>query len=301
LTPVCHAAPVITLGAGCVFSFRSEVPTASVFQVEPRTDGPEVIRHVWITEPRAASRSYIDRFGNTCRRLTLPPGDLTVRFDADVLVSESRDARDLDAPEVAPADLPDDALAFTLPSRFCQSDVLGDVAWKNFGHLPPGNVRVQAVCDFVHDHVTFRGESSSPTKTAADVFDSCEGVCRDFAHLMITFLRALNIPARYAFGYLPDIGVPPASEPMDFCAWVEVYLGHQWYTFDPRNNQIRTWRVLIGRGRDAVDVAMVTTYGGPELTAMSVWAEPRLTTVASVGAAAGSVAAAGAPGGASRA
>ncbi len=266
---------MITLGVGCVFSFRAEVPTAAVLQVEPRTDGPEVVRHDWSTRPLAGSRSYIDRFGNTCRRLTLPPGDLTLRFDADVLVPEIIDARDFDAPEVAPADLPDDALAFTLPSRFCQSDVLGDEAWKNFGHLTPGNARVQAVCDFVHEHITFCGESSSPTKTAVDVFQSGQGVCRDFAHLMITFLRALNIPARYAFGYLPDIGVAPASEPMDFCAWTEVYLGDQWYTFDPRNNEARTGRVLIGRGRDAVDVAMVTTYGGPQLTEMSVWAEPR--------------------------
>jgi transglutaminase-like putative cysteine protease len=275
LTGMCDAAPVITLGVGCVFSFRSEVATASVLQVEPRTDGPEVVRHEWTTSPRVASRSYIDAFGNTCRRMTFPPGPLTLRFDADVLVSEAVDDRDFEALEVAPADLPDDALAFTLPSRFCQSDVLGDVAWKQFGHLTPGYARVQAVCDFVHQHITFRGESSSPTKSAVDVFHSGEGVCRDFAHLLITFLRALNIPARYAFGYLPDIGVPVSADPMDFCAWTEVYLGDRWYTFDPRNNQVRTGRVLIGRGRDAVDVAMVTSYGGPELLEMTVWAEPR--------------------------
>jgi transglutaminase-like putative cysteine protease len=266
---------VITLGVGCVFSFRSEVATAAVIQVEPRTDGPEVVRHEWSTRPLTSSRSYIDRFGNTCRRLTFPPGELTLRFDADVLVSEQVDARDFYAPEVVPADLPDDALAFTLPSRFCQSDILGDVAWRNFGHLPPGMSRVQAVCDFVHEHIKFCGESSSPTKSAVDVYQSGEGVCRDFAHLMITFLRALNIPACYAFGYLPDIGVPPPTDPMDFCAWTEVYLGGRWYTFDPRNNQTRAGRVLIGRGRDAVDVAMVTSYGGPELTEMTVRAEPR--------------------------
>ncbi len=276
MTGVCDGAAVITLGVGCVFSFRSEVPTAAVLQVEPRTDGPEVVRHLWSTEPLAPSRSYIDGFGNTCRRLVFPPGDLTLRYDADVLVTGELDARDYDAPEVAPADLPDEALAFTLPSRFCQSDVLGDVAWKQFGHLAPGQSRVQAVCDFVHHHLTFQVDSSHRMTTAADVYESGQGVCRDFAQLFITFLRALNIPARYVFGYLPDIGVPPPYPAMDFCAWAEVYLGGRWYTYDPRNNARRIGRVLIGRGRDAVDVAMVTSYGGPELVEMSVWAGPRV-------------------------
>ncbi|MDQ6615522.1 MAG: transglutaminase family protein [Actinomycetota bacterium] len=270
---------MITLGVGCVFAWKSEVATAAVLQVEPRTDGPEVVRHEWTTSPTVASRSYIDRFGNICRRLTFPPGDLTLHYDADVLVSEEVDVRDFDAPEVAAADLPDDSLAFTLPSRFCQSDLLADAAWEHFGQLPRGQARVQAVCDFVHNHLTFRGDSSTPTTSAVDVYESGEGVCRDFAHLMITFLRALNIPARYAFGYLPDIGVPPPHEPMDFCAWTEVFLGDRWYTFDPRNNARRAGRVLIGRGRDAVDVAMVTSYGGPELVEMSVWAESRVPVV----------------------
>jgi transglutaminase-like putative cysteine protease len=274
-TAMCNSSAVLTLGVGCAFAWKSEVPTAAVLQVEPRTDGPEIVRHVWSTRPIVGSRSYIDRFGNTCRRLIFPPGELTLRYDADALVAEEVDARDADAAEVAPGDLPDNALAFTLPSRFCQSDVLADVAWENFGLLPQGQARVQAVCDFVHQHLTFRAGSSTPTTTAVDVYESGEGVCRDFAHLMITLLRALNIPARYAFGYLPDIGVPPPYEPMDFCAWTEVFLGGRWYTFDPRNNATRAGRVLIGRGRDAVDVAMVTSYGGPQLVEMSVWAEPR--------------------------
>ncbi len=276
MTGLWHPSSVITLGVGCVFAYKSEVATAAVLQVEPRTDGPEVVRHQWTTDPFVHSRSYIDRFGNTCRRLVFPPGDLTLRYDADVLVSEDIDARDFDAPETLPGDLPDDALAFTMPSRFCQSDVLGDVAWRQFGHLTPGHSRVQAVCDFVHNHLRFQLQSSSPSTTAVDVYQSGQGVCRDFAHLMITLLRALNIPARYAFGYLPDIGVPPPYPPMDFCAWTEVYLGGRWYTFDPRNNACRAGRVLIGRGRDAVDVAMVTSYGGPQLVEMSVWAEPRV-------------------------
>jgi transglutaminase-like putative cysteine protease len=270
---MCHAAPVLTLQVGCVFAWNSEVATAAVMQVEPRTDGPEVVRHEWSTTPAVASRSYIDRFGNTCRRLTFPPGELRIGFDADVRVSEEIDDRDAAAIEVPADHLPDNALAFTLPSRFCQSDVLGDVAWKHFGHLPPGTARVQAVCDFVHEHITFTPGSSSPMTSAVDVYQSGEGVCRDFAHLLIALLRALNIPARYAFGYLPDLGVAAPPEPMDFCAWTEVFLGGRWYTFDPRNNARRAGRVLIGRGRDAVDVAMVTSYGGPELVEMTVRAD----------------------------
>ena len=138
--------------------------------------------------------------------------------------------------------------------------------------MPPGYGRVQAVIDHVNDHLTFEMGTSTPLSTAADVWAAKRGVCRDFAHVALSFLRALNIPARYVFGYLPDMDVPPAPEPMDFAAWIEVFLDGTWYTFDPRNNAPRKGRVLIGRGRDALDVAMVTTFGGPVLERMEVWA-----------------------------
>jgi transglutaminase-like putative cysteine protease len=164
-------------------------------------------------------------------------------------------------------------LVFTLPSRFCPSQDLGDVAWKLFGDAPPGWDRVQAICDWVHSEITFGYLETSLLATAVDVYERRAGVCRDFAHLAVTFCRALNIPARYVFGYLPDIDVPPAADPMDFCAWMEVFLDGRWWTFDPRNNEPRVGRALIARGRDSLDVAMVSTYGGPELTAMTVWAD----------------------------
>jgi transglutaminase-like putative cysteine protease len=134
---------------------------------------------------------------------------------------------------------------------------------------------VQAICDFVNGHLRFSYGTSTPTTTSADVFEAGVGVCRDFTHLGITFCRALNIPARYVFGYLPDIEVTYEGEPppMDFAAWMEVYLDGSWWTFDPRNNVRRKGRVVIGRGRDAADVAMVTTYGGPVLRRMDVFAE----------------------------
>lgn len=265
---------MLSLHIGCEFTWKAEVPTAAIVQVEPRLDSDAVIvRDTWSSVPDIPSRIYFDSFGNKCRRLTLPAGEATVRFDAEVTVGGEVDASPFDAAELAPADLPDEVLAFTLPSRFCQSDLLGDEAWRLFGDSPPGYQRVQQVCDFVHDHVTWTAGSTTSTSSALDVYHSGGGVCRDFAQLAISLCRALNIPARYAFGYLPDVGVPPPDDLMDFCAWMEVYLDGGWVTFDPRNNARRSGRVLIGRGRDALDVAMFTTFGGPELLQMVVWAD----------------------------
>ena len=248
------------------------VPTHAVLQVEPRLDaGTLVTDEGW--ELPVATTAYLDGFGNRCRRATLPAGTSTLRYRAVAEVSGQLDPEDSDASEIPPERLPDDALVYTMPSRFCPSEELADAAWDLFSTIPPGWSRVQAICDWVHAEVCFGYGTSSPTKTAAQVYQDRRGVCRDFAHLAVTFCRALNIPSRYAFGYLPDIGVPLNPDPMDFCAWTEVYLSGSWWTFDPRNNQRRVGRVLIGRGRDALDVAMVTTFGAPELKSMTVWAE----------------------------
>jgi transglutaminase-like putative cysteine protease len=265
----------LAIRVGCEFTWRPEILTEAVFQVEPRPDGPQLVCQEWATEPMLRSRCYTDRFGNICRRMELPPGKVTIRYDALAVVDDAIDDADQDAVELAPQDLPDDVISFTLPSRFCHPELLADAAWQHFGAMAPGYRRVQAICQFVHDHVKFQAGASSPTTTAVDIYRAQTGVCRDFAHLMITFCRALNIPARYAFGYLPDIGVPVSDDPMDFCAWTEIFLGGRWYTFDPRNNARRAGRVLIGRGRDAVDVAMVTAIGGAELVTMLVWAQER--------------------------
>jgi transglutaminase-like putative cysteine protease len=227
----------------------------------------------WSTAPPLPVSTYLDAYGNVCDRLSLVEGVNLLHYDATVEVSSSYDPADKGAAQLPIESLPDDALVYLLPSRFCLSDVLYDQAWELFGAVEPGWARVQAVSDWVHDNVAFQAGSSTPTTSALDVWQSRTGVCRDFAQLGVTFCRSLNIPARYVFGYLPDIGVPPADEPMDFCAWFEAYLGDRWWTFDPRNNVPRTGRVVIGRGRDALDVAMVTTYGGAVLQAMSVWAD----------------------------
>lgn len=259
---------------GCDFRWKAEVSTAAVIQVEPRRDcAYQSLEENWTSHPDLDSRVYLDGFGNICRRITFPPGSLEFRYETRGRVDHDPDDADSDAAEVAPPDLPDDALVFTLPSRFCPSDVLGDEAWARFGGITAGYGRVQAICEYVHDRLTWRAGASSPSTSAVEALASGAGVCRDFAHLAISFCRALNIPARYAFGYLPDIAVAPSPVPMDFCAWTEVFLGGRWYTFDPRNNERRIGRVLIGRGRDALDVAMITTFGGPELVEMVVWAD----------------------------
>jgi transglutaminase-like putative cysteine protease len=259
---------------GCEFRYNAEVATHAVIQVEPRLEGGvRALDEQWKNEPQVGMSRYVDGFGNVCRRATICPGVSSLRYDALLEVPDTSDPERLNAVEVDPRDLPDEALIFTLPSRYCPSQELADEAWSLFGSSPPGWRRVQTICDWVHSEIRYGYFDSSPLATAMDVFNSRAGVCRDFAHLAVTFCRALNIPARYAFGYLPDIGVPVAPEPMDFAGWMEVFLDGEWWTFDPRNDQRRLGRALVARGRDALDVAMISTYGGPELTAMTVWAD----------------------------
>jgi transglutaminase-like putative cysteine protease len=256
---------------GCTFEYRAAIDTSTVFQVEPvREDPVLVVKGSWSTLPDLDVRHYTDVYGNSCVRLVLPQGLSVLTYDATVQVPDATEDADPDAPELPPAQLPDDVLLYTLPSRYCLPDMLGDETWTRFGSMPPGYRRVQAICDYVNGHLSFRYGSSEPTSTAVDVNQSGFGVCRDFTHLAISFCRALNIPARYVFGYLPDMDVPADPAPMDFAAWMEVWLGDRWWTFDPRNNRPRKGRILIGRGRNASDVAMVTTFGGPVLESMAV-------------------------------
>jgi transglutaminase-like putative cysteine protease len=170
-------------------------------------------------------------------------------------------------------DLPDEALVFLLGSRYCETDRLSEIAWSLFGKTPLGWSRVQAICDYVHQHIAFGYEHARATRTAWEAFCDRTGVCRDYAHLAVAFCRCMNIPARYCTGYLGDIGVPVSDEPMDFSAWFEAYVGGEWYTFDARNNIPRVGRVLIARGRDAADVAISTTFGPNTLSNFTVWTE----------------------------
>lgn len=257
---------------GCRFEYQSPGPTPSVWQVRPRADGSHrLISETW--EGPSPVRAYEDAFGNLCDRLNLPTGPSAVGYDALVEASPDPDEVGTDASQAPIEMLPDEALVYLLPSRFCWPDLLADDAWSLFGDAASGWEKVQKVTDWVHDHIEYRVGASGPQTGAQEVWESRAGVCRDFTHLGITLCRSLNVPARYVAGYLPDIGVVRPDLPMDFCSWFEAWLGDRWWTFDPRNNEPRVGRVVIGRGRDALDVAMVTTYGGAELTAMTVWAD----------------------------
>jgi transglutaminase-like putative cysteine protease len=217
------------------------------------------------TDPAVPITAYRDSFGNWCTRIVAPKGRIRLSSSAVVWDSGVPDPIVATADQHQVQDLPEETLLFLLGSRYCETDRLSQTAWDLFSHTAAGWGRVQAICDFVHNHITFGYEHARPSKSAFDVFSERAGVCRDFAHLAIAFCRCMNIPARYCTGYLGDIGVPPPYGPMDFSAWMEVYLGGAWHIFDPRNNEPRIGRVLIARGRDASDVAISTTFGPAEL------------------------------------
>jgi transglutaminase-like putative cysteine protease len=210
--------------------------------------------------PGSAWGEYLDTFGNRCTRIVAPQGSLRLSSSTLIVDSGEPDPVDWNATQNPPEKLPHETLQFLLASRYCEVDRLSDLAWSLFGNIPPGWPVVQAICDWVNRHITFDYNTARPTKSAYDVYTERWGVCRDFQHLAISFCRAMHIPARYATGYLGDIGVP-AALPMDFSAWFEVYLCGKWWAFDARNNRPRIGRVLMATGRDAADVAITTTFG----------------------------------------
>jgi transglutaminase-like putative cysteine protease len=222
------------------------------------------------TFPRVPVSSYHDLFGNTCMRMLAPAGSFRIRHDCVIRDTGLADPQDLSAAEVPIHQLPDDTLIYLLGSRYCETDHLSQTAWNLFGNTPPGWARVQAICDFVHRHIRFNYQNARVTRTAADAFAEQTGVCRDFAHLAIAFCRCMNIPARYVNGYIGDIGVP-VVDPMDYAAWIEVYLGGRWITFDPRNNRPRIGRTKVAYGRDAADVPLIHSFGPHGLTNFTVW------------------------------
>jgi transglutaminase-like putative cysteine protease len=226
-----------------------------------------------ITYPSVPLTAYRDGFGNWCSRIVAPRGEIRLTTDAIVRDSGQPDTVAAWAQQIAVPDLPEETLVFLLGSRYCETDRLSQVAWGLFGNGPTGWGRVQAICDFVNRHIAFGYEHARATKTAWEAYQERVGVCRDYAHLAIAFCRCMNIPARYCTGYLGDIRIPPIPAPMDFAGWFEAYLGDRWYTFDARNNTPRAGRVLMGRGRDACDVALATTFGANTLQRFQVWAD----------------------------
>ena len=263
----------IRVGYELIYDCPRATPMMLMLHIH-HTRAPDIIVADQVTtSPLVPVTSYRDGFGNWCSRLVAPAGQTRIASTAVLNDTGAPDPASPSAHQHLVQELPPEVLVFLLGSRYCETDRLSETAWQLFGRSPMGWGRVQAICDFVHNHIAFDYADARPTRTAWDAFNERRGVCRDFAHLAVTFCRCLNIPARYCTGYLGDIGVPPPYGPMDFAAWFEAYLDGAWHVFDPRNNMPRAGRVLMARGRDAVDVAISNTFGPNKLTSFKVWTD----------------------------
>jgi transglutaminase-like putative cysteine protease len=259
------------------FNIEIEVsqPTTilTAFDVETRRRGDILWERPLSAGSMERIELYTDGFGNRCRRLQAVPGAVSLSLEGVIEDNGKPDRIQTNAEVVPVSDLPVDTLPFLLASRYCETEHLAPIAWENFGHISGGWARVQAVCDYVHDRLTFGYSTARATRTALEAYHERVGVCRDFTHLAVALCRCMNIPARYCNGYLGDIGIPADPAPMDFNAWFEAYIGNRWYTFDARHNMPRIGRVLVARGRDAMDIPMLQTFGPHALTRFEVITE----------------------------
>jgi transglutaminase-like putative cysteine protease len=263
----------IGVGYEMAYSFPEATPMILMVSVHdsraPDLEAPEKL----ITDPAVPVHVYLDSFGNRCTRLVAPAGRMVIRSRSVVRDSGEAEVARTSAGQHPVEDLPDDTLVFLLGSRYCETQLLSQFAWNMFGNVAPGWARVQAICDYVHNHIAFDYQNARCTRTAWEAFNERTGVCRDFAHLAVTLCRSMNIPARYCTGYLGDMGTPPPYSVMDFAAWFEAYIGGAWHVFDPRNNVPRIGRVLMATGRDAADVAIATSFGPHWLESFTVYCD----------------------------
>jgi transglutaminase-like putative cysteine protease len=257
----------VKLDVGCSMRLRALWATPAILMLRPRSGESQwVISERYQIEPGAPVHEFTDAHGNLCQRVVVPEGAMTISVEATVDTADEIDV-DMTAPRVPIQEVPDWALQFLLPSRYCQSDMVFQQAISITGTALPGYPQVEAIRAWIAREVRYEYGASSPQTSAVDTLYSRAGVCRDFAHLGIALCRSLDIPARMVVGYLHGL------EPMDQHAWFEAYIGGHWYTFDPRNNVPRIGRVLIARGRDAADVAMTTTFGPNTLEGFRVWTD----------------------------
>ena len=255
----------IKAGYEIAYDCANPTPMLLVLSIHPSRVPDLLTPHRISFDREVAPYDYVDSFGNVCTRIIAPPGRTTIRTDFVIADSGLHDVIAPDARQHEITELPNDTLVFLLGSRYCETDRLTDIAWSLFGNTPPGWARVQAICDYAHDWITFGYHHARSTMSAWDSYMERKGVCRDFAHLAITMCRCMNIPARYCTGYMGDIGIPFDPAPMDFSGWFQVYLSGQWHTFDARHNKPRIGRILMGTGRDAADVALTTSFGRMDL------------------------------------
>lgn len=260
-------------GYELVYSFPQPTPIVLVVNVHDSRSADIIVHDRLRTDPPVPITSYSDGFGNLCHRLLAPAGRFSMKAEGVIRDSGQPDAIACTSGQDAVEDLPGETLVFLLGSRYCETDLLSGTAWQLFGGTAPGYERVQAICNYVHNHIYFDYQNARATRTAAEAFRERTGVCRDYAHLAITFCRCMNIPARYCTGYLSDVGTPPPAPPGDFAAWIEAWIDGRWQLFDPRNNVPRIGRILVARGRDACDVAIATTFGPNTLESFRVWTD----------------------------
>lgn len=281
----------IQIGYDIELAINSPTTLLGALHVHPSRHGDLVVPETFSVEPALPVQTYTDVFGNQISRIDVPAGASSIRLKNHAVVSDSGlpDPVVADAHPHALNELPPEVFQFLLPSRYCEvdSDLL-QFAWNQFGTTQVGWARVQAICDYAHHHIRFDYMQARANRTALEGWREGVGVCRDYAHLSVTLCRALNIPARYVTGYLGDIGVPPAAAPMDFAAWMEVYLGGRWHTFDARNNKPRIGRVVMARGRDAADVPITMIFGWSRLDRFDVVCEELQTASAQSASLAGS-------------
>jgi transglutaminase-like putative cysteine protease len=263
----------VSIGCRLRYSFPQPTPMIAMLNVHYSRFGDLERADYLVTSPSVPLESYRDGFGNWCTRMLAPEGDFTLSTDGIFRDTGQPDPVFPDAQQHAVQDLPFETLVFLQGSRYCDTDLLSEEAWRLFETTEPGWSRVQAICDFVHGHVRFDYMQAKATRTASQAMAEQQGVCRDFAHLAIALCRCMNIPARYCTGYLSDIGEPLPHPPGDFAAWMEVFLSGEWHMFDPRNNKPRFARILIARGRDAADVPLTQTFGENTLTEFKVWTD----------------------------
>ena len=258
----------------CTLEYEVRGPSDFVFQIHAHNGmDQQVLSESLVITPDVPRRVYADPgVGHRFTRLHVDSGPLTLRYQARV----QRTVQPLDpqAQEVPIAELPDDLLHNLNPTRYCESDHLSQATQGLFGQLPHGLSRVQAVVDWIHQNVRYQIGTSNATTTARDVFADRVGVCRDFAHLGVTFCRALNIPARLVVGYAHFDAPPP-----DFHAMFEAYLGHRWVLFDATHMSPIDDLVRVATGRDAKDVAFATIYGPTTMVSMA----PLITQVGCTG------------------
>ena len=253
----------LEIGCRMTLSAQSEIPI--VLMLRPRSGLSQwVAQQRYRLDPYVPSIEYTDSYGNLCQRLMTPTGDFEVEVSAQVEAADEVSVAS-SAPFVAVDQLPSSTLQFLLPSRYCESDCLHNLASQVTEGAVPGYAQVESIRRWIHQSFTYQYGSSTPSTSALDIVETKVGVCRDFAHLGIALCRSLNIPARMVVGYLHGL------EPMDQHAWFEAYVGDRWYTFDATQSQPKGNRVVVAYGRDAADVALITQFGPLNLEKMDVW------------------------------